>query len=79
METNIIPIGNSKGIRLSKTILERYNIHDRVDLVFEKDHIIIKPKPEPRRGWDAEFKRMNKNGDDQLIMPDVFSDEKIEP
>ncbi|MFN5384981.1 MAG: AbrB/MazE/SpoVT family DNA-binding domain-containing protein, partial [Bacteroidota bacterium] len=29
MEIPIIKIGNSKGIRLSKTILEKYNITDK--------------------------------------------------
>ena len=28
MEVSIIKIGNSKGIRISKTILEKYNIRD---------------------------------------------------
>ncbi len=79
METPVIPIGNSKGIRLSKTLLERYRIQDKVDLVLEEDHIVLKPIAEPRKGWDAAFKRMHKNGDDKLVMPDVFDDERIEP
>lgn len=43
METSIIKIGNSKGLRLSKVILEKYNIEDKVELIFEKGQIIIKP------------------------------------
>ena len=34
MELSIINIGNSKGIRLSKTILEKYNIQDKIELIF---------------------------------------------
>lgn len=79
MEVNIIAIGNSKGIRLSKTLLERYNIQDKVDLVLEKDQIIIRPVRKPRQGWAAAFKRMHANGDDKLLMPDVFPDERIDP
>ncbi len=30
MEVSIIQIGNSKGLRISKSILERYNITDRI-------------------------------------------------
>ena len=37
METAIIQIGNSKGLRLSKTILEKYHIKDKVELILEKD------------------------------------------
>lgn len=75
MEISIIPIGNSKGIRLSKTLLEKYNIKDTVELILEKGYIIIRPKKSPRLGWDKAFKRMNKNGDDKLLMNDVFEDE----
>ena len=78
MDISIIQIGNSKGIRLTKTILEKYNITDMVELILEKDHIILKPKKTPRKGWESSFKKMHKNGDDHLIMPDVFEDENFE-
>jgi antitoxin MazE len=48
MELSIINIGNSKGIRLSKTILEKYRIHDKIELILEKGYIVLKPKSEPR-------------------------------
>jgi hypothetical protein len=31
-----------------------------------------------RRGWQKHFKRMAKNGDDKLLMPDVFEEEKFD-
>ena len=74
----MIKIGNSKGIRLSKTLLERYNIQDTVDLILDIDQIIIKPLSQPRKGWDKAFKEMNANGDDQLLIPDIFEDENPE-
>ncbi|WP_031445648.1 AbrB/MazE/SpoVT family DNA-binding domain-containing protein [Arenibacter algicola] len=78
MEATIIKIGNSKGLRLSKTILEKYNIKDKVELILEKGHIILKPITIPRKNWDKEFKKMNDNGDDKLLMNDVFEDENLE-
>ena len=54
MDISVIPIGNSKGIRLSKTLLEKYNITDKVELILEEDFIILKPKIEPRKGWEDE-------------------------
>ena len=36
MDVSVIPIGNSKGIRLSKTLLEKYHITDKVELIFGK-------------------------------------------
>ncbi len=78
MEVSIIKIGNSKGLRLNKSILERYNITDKIELILEKGQIVLRPIDEPRKGWDKEFQRMNENGDDQLLIEDVFEDENFE-
>ena len=78
MEASIIKIGNSKGLRLSKTILEKYNIKDKVELILEKGQIILKPIKTPRKDWEKEFKKMSENGDDKLLMNDVFDDENLE-
>ena len=78
MEVSVIKIGNSRGIRFSKTIIERYNIRDTVDLILDKGQIIIKPLSKPRKGWDKAFKEMHANGDDKLIIPDIFDEENLE-
>lgn len=77
MEASIIKIGNSKGLRLSKTILEKYKIKDKVELILEKGQIILKPISSPRKNWEKQFKKMNDNGDDQLLIDDVFEDENL--
>lgn len=78
MEISIIKIGNSKGLRLSKDILNRYNIKDTVELVLEKGYIILKPTNQPRKGWEKAFRQMHERQDDQLLMDDVFDDENFE-
>lgn len=78
MEISVIQIGNSKGVRLSKTLIEKYNIKDKVELILEKGQIIIKPISSPRKGWGKAFKEMNENGDDQLLFDDVFENENLE-
>ena len=78
MDISIVPIGNSKGIRLSKTLLEKYNIKDKVELILEKGYIILKPKAEPRKGWEKAFRKMHESGDDKPLMNDVFEDESFE-
>ena len=78
MTTAIIKIGNSKGIRLAKTILEKYHIQDAVELDLAADHIILRPiKTKPRQGWDAAFSRMHEQGDDNLLIDAVFEDENL--
>ena len=78
METAIIKIGNSKGLRLSKTILEMYNIKDKVELILEEEQIVLKPIDLPRKNWEKEFKRMRSEKDDRLLMPDVIEDENLD-
>jgi antitoxin MazE len=78
MNIPVIPIGNSKGIRLSKTILEMYSIQDSLEIILEEDYIVLKPSTQAREGWDQAFKKMNEEGDDQLLLPDLFEDENLE-
>jgi len=78
MDVSVIKVGNSRGIRLSKTLLERYNIKDTVEVIMEKGYMILKPKAEVRKGWDEAFRQMHENGDDKLVEIDVFEDEIFE-
>jgi antitoxin MazE len=78
MEVSIIQIGNSKGLRLPKTIIERYRISHKVEMILEKGQIVLRPISEPRKGWDKAFKKMHETGDDQLLINDVFEDENTD-
>ena len=78
MEASIIKIGNSKGLRLSKTILEKYHIKDKVELILEKGQIILRPIESPRKNWEEKFKEMANNNDDEPLMNDVFEDENFD-
>ncbi len=78
MEVAIIKIGNSKGLRLSKSILEKYNINDKVEIILEKDRIILIPMESPRKNWDLAFSQMHRDKDDQLLIDDVFDNETLE-
>ena len=78
MQVSIIDIGNSKGIRLTKTLLEKYEIRDKVELILEKGRIILKPIPKPRQKWEKAFQQMHANGDDKLMINDVFVDANLE-
>ncbi len=75
MEAKVIQISNSKGLRLSKVILEKYEIGELVNLRLEDHCIIIEPIKKPRYNWTKSFKEMRKNGDDELLMNDFFEEE----
>ncbi len=78
MKTSIIKIGNSKGLRLSKTILEKYQIKENVELILEKEQIILRPIASPRKNWEEKFKKMAEKNDDELLLNDVFEDENFD-
>ncbi|MEI6749237.1 MAG: AbrB/MazE/SpoVT family DNA-binding domain-containing protein [Bacteroidales bacterium] len=78
MEISVIQIGNSKGIRLSKTLIEKYDIRDTIEVTLEKGYIILRAKATPRKGWDKAFNKMHENHDDKPLMTDVFDDENFE-
>ncbi len=51
MEISIIRIGNSKGILLSKTLIERYGFGDKIEITMKQNHLELKPLSLPRQGF----------------------------
>jgi len=68
MEIQVIQIGNSKGIILSRAILEKYNIQNKVRLDLRKNHINISPVTRSREGWDNSLNEMNSREEDILLL-----------
>jgi antitoxin MazE len=68
IKVKIIRIGNSKGIRLSKSLIEQYNMKDEVVLEMKKDSIVIRPAENPRSDWEKAFEKMRLRGDDALLI-----------
>jgi antitoxin MazE len=70
MIISVVQIGNSKGIRIPKYVLEELNIQDAVDLRITDDRLVVSPiKKKPRSGWGAAFKAMHESGDDRQLLP----------
>jgi antitoxin MazE len=78
MNLSLIPIGNSKGIRLPKAVIQKYQFQESIEMVLKEDHVILKPKTSPRKGWDNAFHKMHESSEDELLIPDVFEDEDQE-
>jgi antitoxin MazE len=77
MRANIIKVGNSKGLILNKTILEKYQIENEVNIRLQDDHLIIEPISNPREGWDSQFKQAKPVNEEKALIPDVFEDENL--
>ena len=67
MKTRLIRIGNSRGVRLPKPLLEEAQLSDEVDLKAEPGCIVIRSTPQPRAGWAEAARRMRERGEDRLL------------
>ncbi len=59
MRTKVINIGNSKGIRIPKVLLEQAQLTEEVILEVKEEGILIKPekkKKAVREGWEQQMK-----------------------
>lgn len=71
MKVNIVAIGNSKGIRIPKSVLDQCKFTKEAELEVEHNRIIIKPlRKKCREGWDEAFKLMRKSKEDVLLLDD---------
>ena len=64
---NLVRVGNSRGIRLPKTVIEQCGLRDAVDLDVRDGQLVVRPADRPRLGWEETFSRMAERGDDELL------------
>ena len=57
MKIKLINIGNSKGLRLPKTIIQQYKIGEDLQIELQEDGILLKPLTKPRAGWSEQFEK----------------------
>ncbi|WP_461246144.1 AbrB/MazE/SpoVT family DNA-binding domain-containing protein [Treponema sp. R6D11] len=79
MLTSVVQIGNSRGIRLPKRIFNELKIKDEVELIINKDRLIIKGvKKKPRQGWSEAFAKKTTDKTYKLLIPDNIDNETFE-
>lgn len=67
MKSRIVQIGNSRGIRLPKVLIEEAQLEDEVELEAEPGRIVIRRGRRPRAGWAAAARRMREQNEDRLL------------
>lgn len=78
MKARIVRVGNSRGVRLPKALLDHAGLPDDVELVAEPGRIVIEAAARPRAGWAEAARAMAAHGDDALLDPPTptrFDDE----
>lgn len=51
MKARLVRIGNSRGIRLPRAIIDQVGLDDEVEMLVEDKRLVIVPAPRPRAGW----------------------------
>ena len=67
IHSKVVKIGNSRGIRIPRTILEQAGLADEVEMKVEGNQLIIQASHHPRQGWEERFTAMAEQGDDRLL------------
>jgi antitoxin MazE len=66
-KARIVKIGNSRGIRIPKTLLDEASLSDEVEVHAQPGRLVIQAVRWPRSGWATAAKRMRARGDDRLL------------
>ena len=66
MKTTLIPIGNSRGIRIPKPMIEQCGLGEDIEMDVRNRTIIIHAPNHARAGWDKAFAQMARLKDDAL-------------
>ena len=68
MRTELIRIGNSRGVRIPKPVIEQCGLGQRVQLRVENHRLVISPERSPRQGWEAAFRAAGSACQDELLL-----------
>jgi antitoxin MazE len=66
-KTRIVRIGNSRGIRVPKLLLDQAALPDEVELRAERGRIVVSAAARPRSGWAVKARTMHERRDDVLL------------
>jgi len=67
MKAKIVRIGNSRGIRLPKPLIEQAGLDDEVELEIRDGEIVISRVGRPRQGWAEAAQSLASLGEDELL------------
>lgn len=81
MKTKLVRIGNSKGIRIPKPLLEEVGLDGEVTLTVTDQGLVIEAAANPRADWESAAALLHKRGEDGLLdepTPTAFDDTEWE-
>lgn len=64
LELKVVQIGNSRGVRLPKAVMERYQIKDALVLEAREDGLLLRGKKDKRMTWEETARDMAREKED---------------
>ena len=74
MKTKIVRIGNSRGVRIPKPLLEQAGLENEVLLRVVEEGIVIESADQPRAGWGDAARVLRERGEDGILDEVVATD-----
>lgn len=75
MKTELVRIGNSRGIRIPKPIIEQCGFGETVEVRVERDCLIVSPERRPRENWGDAFCASGHAASDELMLEGTGSND----
>ena len=73
MIVKLISIGNSRGIRIPRSVIRQCGFEDQVEMRVGDGIVTLAPARRLREGWESAFARMAATGGDELMIPDTLA------
>jgi antitoxin MazE len=67
MKARLVRIGNSRGVRLPKPLIEEARLQEEVQLRVRDGAVIITSLTEPRAGWAEAARQVRDQDQDRLL------------
>jgi antitoxin MazE len=79
MRIELVRIGNSRGIRIPKPLIEQCGLGNTVELHIVQNKLVISAARSPRQGWAGAFAASSFSAPEQLLAalpPNEFDEEE---
>jgi len=70
MKVKLVAIGNSKGVRIPRSVIQECSFGDEVELSVKDGAVVLAPLHDVREGWDKAFTKASKGKDQELLIPE---------
>ncbi len=75
MKVNLVSIGNSKGVRIPRSIIKACGFGDQLEMRVSEGVVVLAPVRDVREGWNTAFEKMAAAGEDALLVPEGMAHE----